>query len=678
MQNPDRRPLPNGWTEHYDSSRNNWYYVQINATPPRASYQHPADLEPDRSQTGPSGGFVAPPPPPPPPFHSGMPTPSVNGKVSQQSGSSGLSLAQRLYASSNSTEPTPTMISASARDFGRAPTPLAHPIQTPASTPSPSVSPSSGSRSSPTFQTIPRAGDPRQIPSMPAPNAADFYNSKLGFNSFVNSRSAYSPVSTQSGSSQYGSTGNGFPSPYPANDSPEAPALQAPPLHAAQSYQVPPPPSFPTGNHAGSTNNGFTTPYPANANSEAPAFQPPHLHRAQSYQVPPPPPLPTDLHRSATYPANISARSSSSAGPPSTPHLSTTAQAPSQSANASGSIPHFQTMLSPPSLSQLPSPPYSEETFNSSMGYPPPPLSFHGVQPMVGRGGSTTSPPISPADAAQSAALAAQAAQRAKILKQVGLSVGKTAGKAALKIAGSAALLSVGIPPGLAIGFGKSILNSNAVGALVNAVTGANTGVDQSTLQAVIQGQPGADYQGIINALKLQQQQQQQANLLQSQGLGLQPQAPPVDYQALIAELTRIQLLAAAQQQAVAQQQAPSQQQALAQLQAAALLQQQSATQQQAAQQQQAFAQLQVAALLQQQQQQQQQAALQQQIAAQTRLLEQQQQQSQDEVASMYQQAQDFADQQSNWQEELYYRTLRQHQEQSVLASAAIAQSVRI
>ncbi|EDR06060.1 uncharacterized protein LACBIDRAFT_329144 [Laccaria bicolor S238N-H82] len=148
-------------------------------------------------------------------------------------------------------------------------------------------------------------------------------------------------------------------------------------------------------------------------------------------------------------------------------------------------------------------------------------------------GGSTTSPPISPADATQFAVLAAQAPQRAKIFKQVGISVGKTAGKAALQIAGNAALLSVGIPPGLAIDVGTSILNSNTVGALiVNAFLSASTGVNLSTLLAVLQGQPGADYQGIINVLKLQQQRLQR-----------QPQAPSVDYQALLTELTRILLL---------------------------------------------------------------------------------------------------------------------------------------
>ena len=190
------------------------------------------------------------------------------------------------------------------------------------------------------------------------------------------------------------------------------------------------------------------------------------------------------------------------------------------------------------------------------MGYPSPPPSSQGVESMAEpqrTGGSKTSPPMSPADTAQSAALAVQAAQRAEILKQVGILVRKTASKAALETVGSAALMSVGIPPGLAIAVGKSILNSNEVGALVNAFSRENTGVNLSTLLAVIQGQPGADYQAIIDALKLLQQQQ--ANSLQLQE---QTQAPPVDYQAVITKLTR-RLLAAAQQ-AVAQQQAPSQQ----------------------------------------------------------------------------------------------------------------------
>lgn len=150
------------------------------------------------------------------------------------------------------------------------------------------------------------------------------------------------------------------------------------------------------------------------------------------------------------------------------------------------------------------------------------------------------------------------------MLKQIGITVGKTAGKAALKITGHALMNAAGIQPGsmegkLFTGMGNSILNSDAIGALVNNLAGTNTGADPSNLQAVLQGQPGADYQGIISALM---KQQQQANTLQAQ------QSQPgsaVNYQALINELQKLQANAHPQQQALAQLQA-SQQLSTAQL----------------------------------------------------------------------------------------------------------------
>ncbi|KAF8060942.1 hypothetical protein FPV67DRAFT_1673774 [Lyophyllum atratum] len=39
--NPDSRPLPSGWNQHYDPSRNTWYYVCTNFKPPRVSTNHP-------------------------------------------------------------------------------------------------------------------------------------------------------------------------------------------------------------------------------------------------------------------------------------------------------------------------------------------------------------------------------------------------------------------------------------------------------------------------------------------------------------------------------------------------------------------------------------------------------------------------------------------------------------
>jgi len=124
---------------------------------------------------------------------------------------------------------------------------------------------------------------------------------------------------------------------------------------------------------------------------------------------------------------------------------------------------------------------------------------------------------------------------------------------------------------------GKSILNSNIIKALLKIFSGSNSGVNQSTLHAVLQGQPGADYQSIINVLTLKQQQ---ANMLRFQ------QTPPFDYQALINELWRVQMVTSPQQAST--QQASTQQ--TASQQAFAHLAQQASIQQGSTQQ--AFARL--------------------------------------------------------------------------------------
>ena len=93
-------------------------------------------------------------------------------------------------------------------------------------------------------------------------------------------------------------------------------------------------------------------------------------------------------------------------------------------------------------------------------------------------------------------------------------------------------------------------LADGVVSALQSVLLTPGTGVDQMSLQAVIQGRPDADYQRIINALiKLHQQQHQQFALMK-----LQMQQPPLhstDYAALIAGVQKVQ----AQQIATAQQQ---------------------------------------------------------------------------------------------------------------------------
>ena len=143
-------------------------------------------------------------------------------------------------------------------------------------------------------------------------------------------------------------------------------------------------------------------------------------------------------------------------------------------------------------------------------------------------------------------------------------------------------------------------LPDGVVSALQSVLLTSGTGVDQMSLQAVIQGRPDADYQRIINALiKLHQHQQFAMMNLQMQ----QPPLPGIDYRALVAEVRKVQAqqIATAQQQHTLQSLQGRQQQPLtAAQQYQALIEQQ--YQQKAAVQQQQQQTVQYQALLQQQQ----------------------------------------------------------------------------
>jgi hypothetical protein len=91
-------------------------------------------------------------------------------------------------------------------------------------------------------------------------------------------------------------------------------------------------------------------------------------------------------------------------------------------------------------------------------------------------------------------------------------------------------------------------LADGVVSALQSVLLSPGTGVDQMSLQAVIQGRPDADYQRIINALIKLQHQQFALMKLQMQ----QPPPPGIDYRALITEVQKVQAqqkIATAQQQ---------------------------------------------------------------------------------------------------------------------------------
>ena len=139
-------------------------------------------------------------------------------------------------------------------------------------------------------------------------------------------------------------------------------------------------------------------------------------------------------------------------------------------------------------------------------------------------------------------------------------------------------------------------LADSVVSALQSVLLTPGTGVDQMSLQAVIQGRPDADYHRIINALiKLYHHQHQQFALMKLHMQ--QPPLPGIDYGALIVEVRKVQ------DQQIATAQPQQQQHALQSLQGRQQQPQTAAQQYQALIQQQ-YQQAEQAAIQQQQQQQ--------------------------------------------------------------------------
>jgi hypothetical protein len=83
-------------------------------------------------------------------------------------------------------------------------------------------------------------------------------------------------------------------------------------------------------------------------------------------------------------------------------------------------------------------------------------------------------------------------------------------------------------------------LADGVVNALQSVLLTPGTGVNQMSLQAVIQGRPDAEYERIVSALiELHQHQHQQFALMETQMQQLP--LPGIDYKALIAEVQKVQ-----------------------------------------------------------------------------------------------------------------------------------------
>ncbi|KAG5646885.1 hypothetical protein DXG03_001961 [Asterophora parasitica] len=96
--NPDNRPLPPGWNQHFDATRNTWYYVCTNVKPPHVTTEHPLGQQ-AIPRTSPAQSETTETREPPTPEYE--PALSLQPVQPIQPKSSKLSFAQQLYASAS-------------------------------------------------------------------------------------------------------------------------------------------------------------------------------------------------------------------------------------------------------------------------------------------------------------------------------------------------------------------------------------------------------------------------------------------------------------------------------------------------------------------------------------------------------------------------------------------------
>ncbi|KAF9551557.1 hypothetical protein CPC08DRAFT_314656 [Agrocybe pediades] len=279
--------------------------------------------------------------------------------------------------------------------------------------------------------------------------------------------------------------------------------------------------------------------------------------------------------------------SSHSAGPRPAPNLVTTAKPPP--GHVHSQILPGQTTVSPPSSSSSGpgSPPitigYTPGSPNSINTTSTTPSSMIFPQ-AVSLPSSPPPPPPKPQFSTMATTTNAGQSNGKKLAMTAGKIVGKIAANATLQVAGNYISQATGISADFITNIGGLLLDSKFTNML-KAAFSKNSSVTEADLQAVMQGQPNANYQAVIDALIKQQQQQQQQIMAQTQFYnGVQFQRPnqsAVDYRTLIAEIQRLQQVAQSQQAqyVMAQQQLGSQQATIAQLQAQAQHQQQQAGQ---------------------------------------------------------------------------------------------------
>ncbi|KAF8628161.1 hypothetical protein AX17_006031 [Amanita inopinata Kibby_2008] len=421
--NPDTRPLPSGWHQHYDSE----YYVQINVLPPKVSYTHPASLEN-------------------PPPTAMMPIPDIptQPKMTPVSGdqpSTGakMSLAQQLYANA---------INKKTATAGPGRVHLASPPSSP-SPPNlqrrpPSISPPT------TLSELSSGNVQRGAPT-------EFYNSIVAAQC---GGPTFAPrANTASGSLR---------------------------LHRSQSSQ---PPNYLQYQPHRATTTGSVQIHNLNKNNRQVVTNPTRRGDTPTISMVVCPPLAAQqTHRDSLSSPPLHAGLNPASppqqvvSPPNTPYSPSSASSPSTSS----------TISTPPNLS--PTTPYQLP------GPYKPNASFSG--------------------AANTMTVNANGSKTSVFLRALGLALARSTGRVALQT-GSALLQSMGLNQIFGIG-GDVFLN-----ILSGLASSSMSGLNMAQIAAVLQGQPGANYQAVINAILRQQ--------------GLIGHSPGLNYHALILALQALQ-----------------------------------------------------------------------------------------------------------------------------------------
>ncbi|KAH9483017.1 hypothetical protein JR316_0005117 [Psilocybe cubensis] len=558
VENQDSRALPEGWVQNYEPS----YYVQMNVMPPKVSFTHPADLAPAGKQksASPSSSLVsesrsgtsaAPSP------HS-SPVPLAN--VSPQP--KGRTSAQELYASYlNKT--MPPMINASGltslavasgtsqaqvqaqmdeRRFMRTSPPPVSSVnwvgQTSASPPlrAPIPRPVPGSRQLP---TPPHSSDESPVTS-PAPYL------QTNSNTSPNVQTTFGNVSIRNG----------------ANDNTSKPTSPLPndanyQLHRAQSLQTGSsvPDHFQHAHQRSQTfapgqtrqvghnpNNVVSNEIPVNGLRQTPALV---THARLPSQSP-------SFTTVATNPVASTAQSQ----PNRSRHYTTIATNPvafeaqpqgNQSTNFTNmATNHVNQMGASPGavsvgntgVQSLPTIPFSQ-TARAMGPLPSPPMSPPNNTSPTFTGTTFANPTFSPQINSTVA--------RPK--NQLTNSMGKIATKLAVGAASGLISQATGIPTTVVRSVSNIITDPRVTAMFKRAFSRQNGPIGDNDLQAVLQGHPNANYQGVIDALIKQQQEFNTIQMQASMAYKPIPQSP-VDYPALIAEVQRLQQQARVQAQA--------------------------------------------------------------------------------------------------------------------------------